>query len=53
MFDYAVSFFEQIYPGNQVPPGDELYYLLVGHRISNHTRLTHLRRLVTLPPPDV
>ena len=20
---------------------------------SNHTRLTHLRRLVTLPPPDV
>ena len=22
MFDYAVSLFEQIYPGEQVPPGD-------------------------------
>ena len=29
MFDYAVSLFEQIYPGKQIPPGDELYYFLL------------------------
>lgn len=23
MFDYAVSLFQQIYPGKEVPPGDE------------------------------
>ena len=28
MFDYAVSLFEEIYPGEQIPPGNELYYLL-------------------------
>ena len=36
MFDYAVSLFEKINPGKQVPPGDELIYLLVGHRIYAH-----------------
>ena len=32
MFDYAVSLFEQIYPGEQIPPGDETM-LFVGHVI--------------------
>ena len=29
MFDYAVSLFEEIYPGEQIPPGNELQYSLL------------------------
>lgn len=29
MFDYAVSLFVQIHPGEQIPPGDKLYCFLL------------------------